>query len=122
MQGGERDGARALLADDFDGRVESHQGLGEVPRIGRDALVADAEDGMRAVESLHRGTARAWVALVAFGIGRVAEIGATGALQDISAQARHVPQLLAGGELERACERREVADHVGVAGGIRHAN
>ena len=48
MQRRERDGARAVRAGNLDRRIERDQRLGEIARIGRDAVFADAEHRMAA--------------------------------------------------------------------------
>ena len=58
------------------------------------------EHGVQAVEAVQRRAARARIALVALGVGDVAEIGAARALQHVAAEARHVADLRAGGELQ----------------------
>ena len=108
--------------DEIDRRVERHQGLGEIAGIGGDAGLADAEHGVDAVDTFHRGAARAGIALVAVGIRGVAKISAAGALENIAAEARHVADLLAGGELERLRDHRAVAQDRGMLGRVRHAH
>jgi hypothetical protein len=122
MQVGERDAAVAPGADDVDHRVERDQRLGEIPGIGGDAMIARAEHGMHAVVSVHGGAAAARVALVALGIGDIAEIGAAGALEDVAGEACHIADLRACGERERLCDHRIVAANLRVVGGLRHAH
>jgi hypothetical protein len=53
-----RDGARAVLAADVDNGVERHERLREVAGIGGDAVLADAEDGVLAVDAFDGGAGR----------------------------------------------------------------
>ncbi len=68
------------------------------------------------------GAAGAGIALVARRVGRVAEISAAGALQDVAAEARHVADLLAGGELQRLRDDRILRLNVAMIGGFGHAH
>jgi hypothetical protein len=63
------------------------------------------------------GTAAAWVAPVARR-GRVAEVTAAGALQQVAADVGHVAQLLGGGQSERAGDHRVDAR---MSGYVAHA-
>src|ERR1035438_9794096 len=60
--------ARGLRAVDFDSRIERQQRLGEVPRVAGDALVANAEHRMRAIEAIKRRAAGPGNAFVAIGV------------------------------------------------------
>jgi hypothetical protein len=75
---------------------------------------------MGTVETFHRGTTGAGIALVAGVIADIAKVSAAGALQDIAAERRHVTYLLAGGKLERVSDDGIVALDVGVVGNVRH--
>src|SRR5262245_16521547 len=84
------------------------QRLREIPGIGRDAIIASAEDGVHPVDAVKSAAAAAGTAFVAAVVADVAEIGAAGALQDIAAHGRHVAELLAGGERQRLDDNRIV--------------
>ena len=106
---------------DLDGCIERNQSLGKVARIGCYALVAGAEHGLGPVEAANGGTARARIAFVAGGIGDIAEIGATRALQDVAAKARHVADLLAGRELKRLRDDRILLPDLRMVRRVGHA-
>ena len=74
---------------------------------------------MRLMPSM-RGAAGAGIALVAVGIGGVAEIGAASALKHVAAKRGHVADLRGGGELQRLRDHRELLLHVAMVGGVRH--
>ena len=69
----------------------------------------------------HRGAAGAGITLVAFRITDVAEISATGSLQNIAAEGCHVAQLWTGGKLEQVGDDRIMPLHVRMGGDIGHA-
>src|SRR5260370_33372667 len=76
---------------------------------------------MHAVNSLQRGAARSGVALVAVVIADVAEIGASRALENVSAKGGHVSKLLAGSELERVGDHGIVVLNLGIGRDVRHS-
>ena len=63
---------------------------------------------MGAVEAVQRGAAGSGIALVAIVVADVAEIAASGPLQHVAAERRHVAELRTGGELERLGDDRIV--------------
>ncbi len=65
-------------------RVEGGERDAEIGRVGGDALLGPAKDGVEAVLAAERVAAGAGFALVA-GAGRVVEIRAAGALQEVAA-------------------------------------
>src|SRR5262245_53530054 len=98
MEAREWNGAPPPQTRDLDRRIERDQGLREIARIGRNASIAGSEHGMRAIETVECRAAGARIALVALGIGDVAKVRTTGALQDIAPERRHVADL-------RACRK-----------------
>ena len=114
--------ALALRAEDVDARLQRHHGDCHIRRMGCDALVAGAENGMGAIMAADRSASRTGRALVALGKGKIAEIRTPGTLQQIAAGSGHVAELgrCAGEQCLR--EHRIVAQDVGVVGqlGIAH--
>ncbi len=100
---GECDHPLAPVARDPHPRVEREQRVGEIAGIGRDALVAQPEHGVRAILPVDRRTAAARRTLVA-GRAGVAEIAAAGALEQVAAERREIAHLRRGAE--RAAPRR----------------
>ena len=76
---------------------------------------------MHTVNSFQRGAARSGIALIAVAVADVAEISASRALQNVSAEGGHVSKLLAGGEPERVGDHRIVVLNLGVGRDIRHS-
>jgi hypothetical protein len=103
-------------------RVQGDQGLREIAGIGGDAVVADAEYGVHAIDAVERRTAGTAAALVARRIRHVAEVGAARALENVASEARHVAQLRARREIERLRDHRKVVADVGVRGGVGHSH
>src|SRR2546423_1866000 len=75
---------------------------------------------MPAIDAVHRGASGAGIALVAGLPAGVAEIGASRALQDVAAQRRHIPDLLAGGELQRLRQNRRVTVDLMIVRNLGH--
>ena len=110
------DAAGGLVgAEQLDLGVERGQRDGHVRRMGGDAGVARAEDRVDPVEPAERRAAGAGLALVA-GRGRVVEVGAAGALQQVAADGRLVAQLARGAGEQRLREHRVAGAHPGVGG------
>lgn len=63
-------------------------------------MLAGAEHGVPAVEAADGGAAGTGNPFVALRVSNVAEIRAARALQHVTAEARHVAELLAGCELQ----------------------
>jgi hypothetical protein len=57
MEASEGDRAPLVAAARLDDRIERDQRLGEIAGIGRDALLADPEDGVSPIEAVERRTA-----------------------------------------------------------------
>ena len=85
--------------------------------MGGDAGVAGAEDGMHAVDAADGGAAGAGIALVAVR-GRVVEVGAAGALQQVAADGRLVAQLAGGAGDERLGEDGVAGAHAEIGGDV----
>jgi hypothetical protein len=85
--------------------VEERHGDRHVGRVRGDAAFARAEDGMDAVEAAERGASGAGLALVA-GAGRLVEIEAARALQEIAAGRRLVAKLRRRAGEERLGQNR----------------
>ena len=115
-----RDLAPARLAFDLDDGVERDQRHAEIGRMGRDAALAPAQDGVQPVVAAAGVAAGAGVAFVA-GAGGVVEISAARPLQEIAADGRGVAKLRGGSGQQRLGDRgkapREIAivREVGVA-------
>src|SRR5437868_6258109 len=105
MQIGKRNAPLTVRPDAFHSGVQRNQGLREITVVGRNAIVAYAEDGMLAVYPVEGRASGAGLALIA-GPGRLAEVFAPRALQDVSGEARHVADLLACGQGQRLCDDR----------------
>src|SRR5262245_20101185 len=84
----ERHAARAILAHDLNSRAERCEGLSEIARIVRDAMLAYAQHRQFARDPAERGAARAGSTLVACRIARVAKVGASRALHDVACERR----------------------------------
>jgi hypothetical protein len=78
----QRGGPLAATAIDMDDRVESNEGDGQIRGVGRDAVLARAQDGVHAMESLQGATAGAGFTLVACA-GGITKIAAARALEQI---------------------------------------
>ncbi len=100
-----------------DHRVERGQRHAHVGRVGRDAVVAPAEDRVVVVLALDRGAAAAGNPLVARPRG-VGEVAAPGALQQVPADGRHVAELPGRTRQHRLGQRREAAPDLGVHGQV----
>ena len=96
-------------------------GDGHVGRVRGDAVLGPAEDGVDAVDPAERAAAGAGRPLVA-GHGRVGEVVAPGALEEVAARRRLVAQLARRARQEGAGEDGVVAAHrpVGREVGIGH--
>src|SRR3981189_1050803 len=92
MEVGDWDVAGPRSPMDADDSFKRYKGDVHVRRVGGDAMLAAAEDSLRAVDARDRAAARARLALVA-GHGDVPEIHAAGALKQVSACRRLVAQL-----------------------------
>ena len=117
------EGHRALALRPFhvnDGFQRGH-GHAHVARMRRDTVLALAEDGMDAVESLDGATPTAGFALVALRKSRVVEIIAARALEQVAADGRHVAQLRTGPGEKRLTQNRvsrhdeRVLSEIGIA-------
>ena len=115
------DGDRALAAicapDPHDG-VERVKRVRHVARIGGDALVAPAEDGVNSIEPFERPAARPRFPLVARH-RRVVEVLAPRALQEVPAVGGHVAELSGRASDDRLREKRVVLAYERVVGGVR---
>ncbi len=114
---GERDFARAVRAFDLDDGVEGGEGDAEVGRVGGDAVLAPAEDGVEAVLAAERVAAGTGIALVA-GAGGVVEIGAAGALEQVAGQGGGVAELRRGAREQGFGDGREAAGEGWVVGQV----
>src|SRR5205823_4150148 len=85
-----------------------------------DAMVADPEHSMLAVDATQRGAAGARLALVACAPGWIAEIIAPGPLQYIAAERRHVADLRAGSEIEGLGDDRVIVPYLRMLAGGGH--
>jgi hypothetical protein len=105
----------------LDAGVEQLHGHRHVARVGRDAGLALADDGMLARVAADGRTAAARIALVA-GLVGVVEVGAAGALQQVAGGGRLVAQLAGGARQQRARQHGVVAPYafVGRQVGIAH--
>src|SRR5205823_5022457 len=83
----DRNHPRALGSLDNEDRVEGSQRDAHVGGMRGDALVAGPEHRVAAVEAFESGTPRTRLALVARPNG-VAEVGAAGSLQEVTADGR----------------------------------
>ncbi len=99
--------------------VEGHQRDRDVRGVGGDAVLADAENGMAAVEAVQGRTAAARVPFVARR-RRIAEVAAAHPLHHVAAHARHVAQLCGGPELQRLGDHREPLAYGGRLGHLAH--
>ncbi len=101
----ERNLAPSASALDLDHRIERDQRHAEVRGVRGDAGVAPAEHGVRAVLAAARVAAGTGLALVA-GAGRIVEIAASRALQQVAADGRGIAQLRRGAGQQRLGDRR----------------
>ena len=92
MKRSDRHRSRALGSLHVNDRLERRHRDTHVGRIGRDAVIARAEDGQAAIAAGDRRTTCPGLALVA-GHGGVAKIHAAGSLQQIAGCRRHVAKL-----------------------------
>jgi CO/xanthine dehydrogenase FAD-binding subunit len=92
VQAGERNGSVAGRPCEVHRRVKRNQTLGKVAWISRDAIGTGAEESMLPVEPIHCRAARAGVALVADGPGRIAKIRTPGPLKHAAVRP-HAPAL-----------------------------
>ena len=122
MEVGELHRPRTFGALHLQHRVERHQRLREIAGIGGDALVADAEHRMVAIDAVQRCATRSGHALVALSEGRVSEVRAARALQHVAAEARHVAQARGGGQRHGLGYGGIIALDRGVVGDLGHAN
>jgi len=102
---------------DVDGGFEGGEGHVLVGGVRGDAVLAGAEDGEVAIETVDGGTSGARLALVA-GEGCVAEVDAAGALEKVAGGARHVAQLRAGARQDGLGEHGVIAEDGGVVGDV----
>ena len=96
----ERDRVDTFRPIDFDLRIQRDQRLREIAGIRRDAFLAGAEYRVLTIKPVERRATRAGHAFVAVGIGNIAEIAASRALEHIAAEARHIAQLRARSEFQ----------------------
>src|SRR6266550_1963 len=106
MEVGELDFAFAFWSLHPNDCLKGSQGDAHVARVGGDALVALAKDGMDTIKSVERAATAAWIAFVALRKGRVVKIVTAGALQKIAAYCGHVAELRAGPGEERFAQNR----------------
>ena len=112
------DAAGGLIgAEQLDAGLQDGHRDGHVRGMGGDAGVARAEDGVHAVDAADGGAARAGIALVAVG-GRVVEVGAAGALQQVAADGRLVAQLAGSAGDERLGEDGVTGAHAEIGGDV----
>jgi hypothetical protein len=118
---GKRHGALALGAGDVNSRRQRGERHAHIGRMGGDAGLARAEDGVHAVEAVAGRAAAAGGALVARR-RRVVEVIAAGALQQVAAGGRHVAQLRRRSGQYRARQHRIAFGDERMIGkvGIRH--
>lgn len=90
---GQRYRAFTILTLRMDHRVESDQGNRQIRSVGGDAVLAGAQDRMHPMGTRDSGAAGAAIALIACGDRGVAEIAAARALQQVSPDGCHIPQL-----------------------------
>jgi hypothetical protein len=89
----DRDPAGGLVdAEQLDLGLQGRHRDGHVRGMGGDAVLARAEDRVRPVDTADRRAAGTGVPLVA-GSGRIVEVRAAGALQQVAADGRLVAQL-----------------------------
>ena len=119
MQVGHGDRALARRPGDRHGCVEGGESIGEVARVGGDAGLAPAEDGVEAVLPCDRRTAAAGFALVAGRTG-IAEVAAARALQQVAPQCREVSHLRRGAGEEGFGDNGITVPHQGVRSCVAH--
>jgi hypothetical protein len=118
----DRNHARAAVRSYcFDLRIEHPHRDRHIARMGGDAGVAGADDGMHAAESIQRTAATARLALVA-GLVGVVKVGAAGPLQQVPCRRRLVAQLTRCAGQQGTRQHRVVAPHARVRGqvGVAH--
>ena len=76
----------------MDRRLQRRHRHAHIRGIGRDAMIASAQNRKRAIVTSDRWAATAWLALVA-GHGCVAEVHAACALQQVATNCCHVADL-----------------------------
>ncbi len=105
MEISEWDSALAVRAGDMHGCRERRERHAHVGRVGGDAVLAGAEDG---VDAVHPADGRAAAAGFAFVAGRagVVKVIAPGPLQQVAAGGRCVAQLRRGAGQDRAGQQR----------------
>ena len=110
----DRDAAgRSVGAEQLDLRVQHRHRDGHVGGMDGDARVARAEDRVNPVEAADRRAAGAGGPLVA-ARGRVVEVGAARALQQIAADRRLVAQLTRGARDQGLGEHRVASPNTGI--------
>ena len=112
---GQRDVPRAARAFHLDRGVQRRERHCHVGRMGGDAVVARPQHCVAAVEPLQRGAPGARLALVARR-RLVVEVQAAGALQQVSPNRRHVPQLPGSTMQDRLGQHRIPGADQGVRG------
>ena len=100
--------SRAVGASDPDDGIERVERIRHVAGIGRDTVLAPAENRVHAVESFARAATAARLAFIARHRG-VVEILAARALQEIAAVRGHVAELPRGAGHDRLREQRIIA-------------
>jgi hypothetical protein len=111
------DAALALGALNLDRGFKGGEGNVLVGGVGGDAVLARAEDGEHAVVAIDSRTPGARLPLVAR-VGGVAEIDATGALEQIAGGGSHIAQLGRSAGEQGLREDWVVSQHRGVLGYI----
>jgi hypothetical protein len=100
-----------------DHRVERVERVRHVARVGGNARITPAEDRVDAVEALERAAAASGLPFVARH-GRVVEVLAPRALQQVAAIGRHVAQLARGAGEDGLCQQRILLPDERVIGGV----
>src|SRR5262245_47715060 len=85
--------------------------------MNRDALIAGAENGVNAIETVDRGAAGAWFAFVTRR-GRVVEVVTTRSLQQIPAVGGHIAELRGCAGQDRSRKKRVPVFHLFVVRGV----
>src|SRR5262249_36384345 len=120
MQIVKRDRPLTFRPEDIYLGIEGGKGDRPVAGINGDARVAAAEQGVTTVYAFSRGTAASRLALVAGEWLAAAKIGASGALEQIAAEARHIAKLLRRPPPQRLRERGIVAHEATVSSDVAH--
>src|SRR5262249_8821667 len=100
--------------------IEGGQRDRPVAGINGNASLTAAEQGVTTVYAFSRGAAAPRLALVAGDRLTAAKIGASGTLEQIAAEARHIAKLLRRPPPQRFRERRIIAHQATVSSDVAH--